>query len=217
MVADLDTEDPVVSVDGRVAGVVLAGGSGERYGGPKQMAEWKRRPLIDYVLRAAREGGLSPIVVVLGARSEEVRAAVGGGVVLVENPDWRDGQSTSVVAGLTAVERSVEAVVFLLADMPRVSASTIRRLIEAHRDSLAPIVAPVGGGRRGNPVLFDRRVFPGLHTLTGDQGGRSLLDRWAWRPSRSIPAEFVEVDRPEDLAGLGRGMNEPRGSACRPV
>jgi molybdenum cofactor cytidylyltransferase len=109
------------------------------------------------------------------------------------------------MAGLTAVERNAEAVVFLLADMPRVSASTIRRLIGAHRDSLAPIVAPVGEGRRGNPVLFDRRAFPALHALTGDQGGRSLLDRWAWRAVEADPREFAEVDRPEDLAGLGEG------------
>jgi molybdenum cofactor cytidylyltransferase len=198
---ELPSSDPVRGVDGRVAGIVLAAGAGERFGGPKQLARWKGRPLLSYALQAAREGGLSPIVVVLGARQDDVRSAVGQAVV-VENPEWQDGQSTSVRAGLSAVEGQVEAAVFLLADMPRVNGATIRRLVAAHRVSLPAIVAPVGGGRRGNPVLFDRRVFPALHALSGDQGGRSLLERWPWQAVEADPHEFAEVDRPDDLAQL---------------
>ncbi|MBF8255763.1 MAG: putative selenium-dependent hydroxylase accessory protein YqeC [Anaerolineales bacterium] len=198
---ELPSSDPVRGVDGRVAGIVLAAGAGERFGGPKQLARWKGRPLLSYALQAAREGGLSPIVVVLGARQDDVRSAVGEAVV-VENPEWQDGQSTSVRAGLSAVEGQVEAAVFLLADMPRVNGATIRRLVAAHRVSLPAIVAPMGGGRRGNPVLFDRRVFPALHALSGDQGGRSLLERWPWQAVEADPYEFAEVDRPDDLAQL---------------
>jgi molybdenum cofactor cytidylyltransferase len=89
--------------------------------------------------------------------------------------------------------------------MPRVSPKTIRRLIDVHRKSLSSIVAPVGGGRRGNPVLFDRRVFAYLHNLEGDEGGRSLLDRLAWQAVEADPAEFFEVDHPDDLESLERG------------
>jgi molybdenum cofactor cytidylyltransferase len=103
-----------------------------------------------------------------------------------------------------AIERQVEAAIFLLADMPRVSASTIRRLLETHGASLPAIVAPVAGGRRGNPVLFDRRLFPALHALSGDQGGRSLLERWPWQAIEVDPREFVEVDRPDDLERLAQ-------------
>jgi molybdenum cofactor cytidylyltransferase len=183
--------------------VVLAAGIGERFGGPKQLAMWKGRPLIAHVIQAAKESGLSPIVVVLGAHGEEIRRAVADGTIeFVENREWRNGQSSSVHAGLSAIGGRVEAAAFLLADMPRVSAETIRRLVEAHRTSLPSIVAPVGGGRRGNPVLFDRRVFPSLQALSGDQGGRSLLDRWPWQAVEADPREFAEVDRPDDLRAL---------------
>jgi molybdenum cofactor cytidylyltransferase len=164
---------------------------------------WEGQPLVYHAVRAARDAGLSPIIVVLGAHHDDVRAAVAGEeVVFVDNPAWADGQSSSVHAGLWAVGRTAEAAVFLLADMPRVSAATIRRLREAHRSALPPIVAPVGGGRRGNPVLFDRRVFPALHALSGDEGGRSLLHRFSWHAIECDPEEFTEVDRPEDLANL---------------
>jgi molybdenum cofactor cytidylyltransferase len=206
MLGDPDKADPIRYADGRIAGVVLAAGAGERFGGPKQIAVWDGQPLIYHAVRAGQEGGLSPIVVVLGAHHDAVRAAVAGEkVILVDNPAWADGQSTSVHAGLWAVGRTVEAAVFLLADMPRVNSGTIDRLRDAHRSALPPIVAPVGGGRRGNPVLFDRRVFPALHALSGDEGGRSLLNRFPWQEVEVEPQEFVEVDRPEDLEGLGRG------------
>jgi molybdenum cofactor cytidylyltransferase len=203
---ELGSSDPVRSVGGRVAGIVLAGGAGERFGGPKQVALWRGKPLISYAIRAAAQAGLSPIVVVVGAEGHAVQAVVKDeDVVLVENPDWRNGQSTTVHAGLSAVEQRVEAAVFLLADMPRVGSKTTRRLVEAHRLSLPAIVAPVGGGRRGNPVLFDRRVFPTLHALEGDQGGRSLLHRFPWEAIEADPEEFFEVDRPEDLETLESG------------
>jgi len=203
LTCELGREDPVRGVAGRVAGIILAAGAGSRLKQAKPIAEWKGRPLASHVIEAARQGGLSPIVVVLGAEAPRVRSALAAeSATLVGNPEWREGQSTSVRAGLEAVGSGVEAAVFLLADMPRVSAQTIRRLVEQHARSLPAIVAPVGAGRRGNPVLFDRLVFPALHALRGDQGGRSLLERWAWQAVEVDPSEFFEVDDRADLDTL---------------
>jgi molybdenum cofactor cytidylyltransferase len=203
LTGDLDSDDPVRYLTSRVAGIILAGGAGARLRETKPIAEWKGRPLVSHVIRAARQGGLKPIVVVLGSQAAKVRAALAAeDVAFVDNPAWNEGQSSSVQAGLEAVEADVEGAVFLLADMPLVSADTIGRLVEGHARTLAAIVAPVGAGRRGNPVLFDRRVFPALHALSGDQGGRSLLERWEWQAVSADPAEFFEVDDPGDLETL---------------
>jgi molybdenum cofactor cytidylyltransferase len=203
LTGDLDSDDPVRYLTSRVAGIILAGGAGARLRETKPIAEWKGRPLVSHVIRAARQGGLKPIVVVLGSQAAKVRAALAAeDVAFVDNPAWNEGQSSSVQAGLDAVEADVEGAVFLLADMPLVSADTIGRLVEGHARTLAAIVAPVGAGRRGNPVLFDRRVFPALHALSGDQGGRSLLERWEWQAVSADPAEFFEVDDPGDLETL---------------
>lgn len=191
---------------GRVAGVVLAAGGGSRLGRSKPLVEWKGRPLIRHVIGAAQQGGLAPIVVVVGAEAAAVRDHLHGeALIIVENEAWSQGQSTSVRAGLSVVREDIEAAVFLLADMPRVSGETIRRLIERHQETLAA-AAPVGGGRRGNPVLFDRSLFPGLEALAGDQGGRSLLEDGHWAEVEADPAEFFDVDEPSDLDVL-RGMS----------
>jgi len=203
--ADLTHDDPVRSVEGRTGGIVLAAGAATRLGAWKQTAVWRGVPLVGHVVRAARGGGLAPIVVVIGAAAAAVRRALEGEpVTFVENPRWAEGQSSSVDAGLAAVEARCEAAVFLLADMPRVSAATIERLRQTHRSCMASIVAPVAAGRRGNPVLFDRRTFPALHALAGDEGGRSLLARFEWTPVEVDPSEFFEVDTAADLDRLLR-------------
>jgi len=93
-------------------------------------------------------------------------------VRVVKNPDWDAGMSTSVRAGLAAVEGEAEGVVFLLADMPLVDGALVRALVETHRRSLAPIVAPRAGGRWGNPALFDRATFPSLDDWRRLESGR---------------------------------------------
>jgi molybdenum cofactor cytidylyltransferase len=107
---------------------------------------------------------------------------------IVVNPRWAEGMSTSVQAGLEHVPPDSEAVMLLLADQPAVSPAVVCALIRAYRDARTPIVAPIHGGRRGNPVLFDRRTFGSLRRVTGDQGGRQVI------ASGEFEVTLVEVD-----------------------
>lgn len=117
---------------------------------------------------------------------------------VIHVPDWAEGQSRSVLAGLKALVplplRSSAsphegagdpgAIVFLLADQPGVTPELLSALIQRHRETLAPIVAPRYRGQRGNPVLFDRATFPEFERLTGDVGARPIIqahwDQIAW-------------------------------------
>lgn len=211
VLAGLRAEPPVKRVVDRAAGVVLAAGGSSRLGTTKQLLDWGGRTLVEHAVQAALSGGLSPVVVVVGEAADRVRQAVKSHPVeIVENADWEQGQSTSLRAGLAAVADRAEAVVFLLADMPLVGADLVRALVDAHQETLAPIVAPYVGGRSGNPVLFDAITFEALGEIEGDQGGRALFDRFqlhhlAWDES----AQF-DLDTPEDLARLKqRGSSRP--------
>ncbi len=196
-------KDPVVEVRGRIGGVVLAAGASTRLNRPKQLVLWKGKPLVWHAVRAARAGGLSPIVVVIGSGQDEVKTVLQDeDVDFIDNPHWRDGQSASVRTGLAAVADEVEGVIFLLSDMPLVGGAVIEALVERHQSTLAPIVAPRIGDRRVNPVLFDRNTFPELMDLQGDVGGRALFDRFPIETIKWHEDVFLDIDTDEDLRRL---------------
>jgi molybdenum cofactor cytidylyltransferase len=196
LIGNAQAADPVCEVHGRVAAVVLAAGGSRRLNGdlPKQVLPWQPGDTlvgraVDIALEAVTIG---EVVVVTGYRAQQVRAALAGRPVrAVFNPNWQAGQSSSVAAGLRSLAPDQSAVVFVLADQPSVLPTTIDRLVMRHRQTLAPVVAPIyQGDQRGNPVLFDRRAWPELLTLQGDTGGRVLLDRY------SQQVEQVVIDQP---------------------
>jgi len=199
-------EEEVYAVHEPVAGIVLAAGGSTRMGRSKQLLDWGGRSLVAHVAGLALAAGCDPVVVVTGAEGEAVGAAVADlPVKVVHNPDWEAGQSTSVRAGLAAAGRAGSAV-FLLVDQPFVEATMIRKLIETHAATLAPIVAPLIREQRGNPVLFDRATFPEFEGLTGDTGGRALFARhrveWVeWHDERALQDLDTEADY-TDLGGL---------------
>ncbi len=201
VLASVMEEDPVMEAHGHVAGVILAAGGSSRLGEPKQMIQWRDHPLIWHAVRAAE--GLDRVTVVIGEQAKELRRALKKEPVeLVENADWETGQSSSVRIGLEAVSEGSEAVVFLLADMPFVGPELISALVQRYRQTLAPLVATWAGGRRANPVLFDRVTYPDLQALKGDQGGRSLFRRFEREFVEWDDAVLLDVDTPADLERL---------------
>lgn len=198
-------ELPVRERHDRVAAVILAAGGGQRFGGLKQLALWRGQPLLGHVIEAVLASQVYEVVVVVGYEAERVAAfiqALWPGLRIVINPYWPRGQSTSMQAGLLALHPESAAALFVLADQPRLSTEVINALIQCRRATLAPIVVPTYGGQRGNPVLFDRALFPELMAVTGDVGGRGLIhkyaDQVAWLPFAAEAAPG-DVDRPEDL------------------
>ena len=203
VLASVTKPNPVQEVVGRVAGVVLAAGDSRRLGQLKQLVNWRGRPLVWYAVQAALGGGLSPVVVVIGAQAQSVHQVLADErVIFVENPEWADGMSTSLNAGLAEVEEHAEAVVLLLSDMPFVDEALVRALVKEHRHTLSPLVAPRAGGRRANPVLFDRVTFPALHAVQGDHGGRGLFQHFPKVWIEWDESILFDLDSPEDLRRL---------------
>jgi molybdenum cofactor cytidylyltransferase len=187
-----------------VAGIILAAGAAKRMGQPKPLLMWRGEPFIRHVARTAVAAGLSPVVIVGGAHTTDIQAAVAGWpVTVVYNAEWAEGQSTSVRCGLQTLPPEIGAAIFLLADQPHCPVELVRGLIERHAQSPAPIVAPLIGERRGNPVLFDRSTFDDLRSLRGDVGGRAVFARHAitYLPWHDVSL-LLDVDTPEDYQRL---------------
>ena len=190
-------------VENRAAAIVLAAGGSSRFGDFKQLALLNGKPLFLHAVDAALASAAKPVIVVLGARAEACRAALENRPVqIVVNPRWAEGQSTSMKAGLNALPRNISAAIFPLADQPFVTGSVIDAVIARYRRTLAPLVWPEYKGKRGNPVLFDRRLFPQMRQVLGDTGARPILlahQAQAERVPVSNAGILRDIDRPEDL------------------
>jgi nicotine blue oxidoreductase len=195
-------------VRGGVSAVLLAAGSGSRFGGGKLLAPYRGRPLIESSLANLAEAPVDETVVIVGEDAERLRAVCEPyGVRVVENPDWHRGQSASVRVGLQALGPEVQAAVVLLADQPLVGPGTVERLVAAFEGGVEVAVATYDGKRR-NPVLFSRGVWPLLlRELAGDEGARAVLRRHS-DLVREVPCDGVgdpaDVDTAEDLRTLER-------------
>ena len=163
----------------RVAGIILAAGSSSRMGRTKQLLPYRNQTVIECVVDSALKSRLCTVVVVLGHQADKLDSLLSKrNVTLVHNYTYKNGQSTSIQAGLMAVRDQVDAVLYLLGDQPLIVPETIDCIIAAYEKSCAPIVQPVFNGRRGNPVLFDRQTFADIDSLSGDTGCRVLFPKY---------------------------------------
>ncbi len=196
---------PAPSARRSVAAIVLAAGRSTRMGGPNKLLETiSGKPLVRIAAEQALSSRASPVVVVSGHERARVEAALAGlDVRLVHNPDYPQGLSTSVRAGLAALPPESEAAIVCLGDMPQVTSALIDRLIAAfdpERNAL--VVLPTFDGKRGNPVLWSRRFFPELMALEGDVGARHLIGAYP-EVVTEVPVEnaaaMADIDTPDAL------------------
>lgn len=190
-------------IAGRVspAGLLLAGGAGRRYGMPKALVrDADGRLWVDRAIGMLRDGGCDPLVVVLGAAADRVRASAQlTGATVVDNAGWAEGIGSSLRAGLAALAGTpATAAVIMLVDTPGITAAAVRR-IAADNDPATLSVATYGG-RDGHPALIGRAHWAGVAAVArGDTGARAYLRS---RPDvRRVPcddiADGTDVDRPD--------------------
>lgn len=196
------------------AAIVLAAGRGTRLGAasPKPLVELEGRPLVDWALDAARASGCAPVVLVVGHAASAVAARAPADVRVVVAPDWADGISASVRAGLAALrtDPEVTAACVGLADQPRIGAEAYRRLVAAAGAGGDALVVATYAGRRGNPVLVPRARWAEVGALTGDEGARQLMGRVpVVEVDCTGTGDPADVDTLGDLAALGAAALPP--------
>ncbi|MGL4296986.1 MAG: NTP transferase domain-containing protein [Aestuariivirga sp.] len=201
---------PKVQRAPRVTAIVLAAGTSSRMGSNKLLADIGGKPMVRHTVAALQRASIDQIVVVTGRDSDHVIAALQGlPVICVHNPEFAHGLSTSLRRGLEVVPEDSDAVLVCLGDMPLVDEAVASRLIAAfssaeHRS----ICVPVHQGMRGNPVLWGKAHLPGLMGVTGDRGGKTLLELRADEvvevemPDRAV---LTDIDTPQALDDIRSG------------
>jgi molybdenum cofactor cytidylyltransferase len=192
----------------RVAALVLAAGRSSRMGGAnKLLSEVEGRAMVARAVDAALASRAKPVVVVVGHEASRLKAAIGDRpVTIIENPAYATGMASSLKVGLQALPSETDAVLVCLADMPRVGAAVLDRLISAFNPLEGrAICLPTWEGKRGNPVLWARRFFAEMIGLAGDVGARHLIGQYGELVAEvAMPDDGVllDIDTPEALARL---------------
>jgi len=185
-----------------ISGVVLAAGTGSRFGATKQLAIVEGKPLAQHAIDALAEAGVDEIVVVTG--HDAVRVASGldlpANARIAYNPAFKDGQSTSLAAALHAVGHESEGAVVLMADQPGVTADVVRALVERFLATRRQVVRALYRDGPG-PSLLSREIYGEAGHLHGDVGARELIAShpdWVEEVAVDAPSP-PDVDTPADI------------------
>lgn len=187
--------------------ILLAAGGAARMGTPKQLLQFQGESLLRRAARCAVEAGLAPVVIVLGAHSEQLTPELDRlRVTVVVNEQWTKGMGTSIRRGMQSLlENAAEcdAVVLMLGDQPLVTPETIQSIVAEYERSAVRIVASRYDGSLGVPALFDRQCFADLLALADEEGAKRLIaDGVHTVRSVSFPGGALDVDTPQDYLRL---------------
>jgi len=165
----------------KVTAIILAAGQSHRMGSEnKLLTKFEDCPMIEHVARMLNEACLDDVIVVTGFESEQIKDALSAyDFRFIDNPDYEQGLSTSLVAGLGTVRKTTDAVIICLGDMPKVTSTGIRQLIdEFNPETGCEICVPIYQGKRGNPILWSRQFISEMLQLEGDVGAKHLLFKY---------------------------------------
>ncbi len=197
-----------------ISAVILAAGRSSRFeDGHKLLAEIDGAPIVRHVCTALAASNVDEIILVTSDMNDAVVKAAGTGRWrAVENPEARDGLSTSLRTGLENISPKTDGILVALADMPGIEPALVNALISAFSAEEPAIVFPVAkDGRRGHPVIWPKSLFRALASMTGDRGGKTILTdhKNLWRP---VPCEnkgaFADIDTRADFEAF-TANNQP--------
>lgn len=193
-----------------IPAIVLAAGKSSRMGRPKATLPLDGGDtFLTRIVRTFTAASVEDVVVVVGHDAEAIVASFANVDLVarfVENPEYEQGQLSSLVTGLRVVDRpGVVAVLVTLVDVPLVSAATVRAVVDRYRQTHAPIVRPVRGHEHGHPVLIDRSLFDAIRHADPAVGAKPII-----RANVSLAGDvevtdagaFADADTPDDYDRL---------------
>ena len=180
----------------------------------KALLPWQGTTLLQHQIEALAGGGVDETIVVLGHRAEELKAVLdaGKGVHCAFNPEYLQGKTTSIKAGVKALALHRPRVLLLLnVDQPR-QAETIKYLLQRHLEADFLITIPTFGGKGGHPILLDSSLLEELLSIKEEtQGIKAVTQRHGGSTQR------VDLGTPEVLLDLNTPGEYERAARSSPL
>jgi len=192
----------------KLAGIVLAAGSSERLGQPKQLVEWQGTTLVRRAAELALDVCNAGISVVVGASSSQVTAELEGlSVTIVYNNNWQTGMGSSLKAGIQASSKDADGLLLMLCDQPGIESDDLIRLVNVWQNQPDNPAAAAYSGTVGVPAILPAAMLPALDDISGDAGAGGLLRRYSDTSLVEMPSAAWDIDIATDLLWL-RDNNE---------
>ncbi len=186
--------------------IILAAGASTRLGRPKQLLEYREKPLLQHTIDLAAELRSDSSVVVLGAHAKEIKEKIDPSKLdIIMNDLWEEGMASSIRLGLSHLGRQdsrLEHVLILLSDQPYLTIDVLKELLKLQADTKS-IVACEYNNQVGVPAVFSHHFFEDLMRLKGDKGARGIITKNLDFVS-TVPfvGGEIDVDTEEDYRGL---------------
>ena len=184
---------------------ILAAGASNRFGSPKQLAQFRNKTFIENVVETAKSINFLDIVVVLGANYEKIKVLIEPlNVQIIQNKFWEEGQSTSVKESVKYFsQKKVEAIIFLMVDQPQIQPHLIENTIHEYAYHKCDVIVHEFENQNRHPILFAKSTFKDLSQIFGERGGSQLFDKYPpEKISITDPYYAYDIDRIEDLKKL---------------
>lgn len=190
----------------KIAAIMLAAGTSSRFGSNKLLYEIEGRPMYAHTLDMLCEAAEGNLTVVTRQECGEIAgAAQKAGARVLYNPNPQEGIASSLKIGLRA-NLEADACLFAVSDQPWMKTDTVKELIRLFKSSGKGMACVSFEGKTGNPCIFSRKYYQALLSLTGDRGGKRVID------AKREDTAFLSVENLRELADIDKISDTPASS-----
>jgi molybdenum cofactor cytidylyltransferase len=167
--------------------MILAAGESKRMGKPKLLLPFGEKTIIETIVETVVSSKVEKTLAILGSEREKIEEKIKNyPVKIVYNRDFRSGMLSSVQCGFQVLPEETQAVLVVLGDQPKISATVINKLVDTYKSSGKGIVLPVYNKERGHPVLIDVKYRGEVENLNPEVGLRGTV--------YNHPEDIIEVE-----------------------